>query len=158
MLVVHGGAQLCARGSTALTIYSSYKTKKVCAGEDWEVPLLCGQRLEVLHLQVVQWLCEMPLACGLPSASTLGAWLGCRLATRALLLASLMLAISEPFKLGLPVGEVSCGRVEIKFHRKIWWKVCDRSCSSWSCVQAPSPSVPGFLCDIWFKREKFVYI
>ena len=46
------GAQLCARGSTLLTVSSSVKkTKQVCVVGEWEVPLLRGQLLKVLHLQ-----------------------------------------------------------------------------------------------------------
>lgn len=62
------------------------------------------------------------MACELLSASSLGAGLGCTLqpvTMRALALASTMLARSELFKLGLSVGEVSFGTVEIKFHSKI---------------------------------------
>lgn len=134
LLTYPWGAQPCARVSPPLAISFPVKSNKV--GVMWDKRGLFSVGWRSNTGRAAQELWKVTGGCGVPSAAPLWPrepqlWL-----------------TDHHWPTGSGTGEVSFRRFEIRFHRKVWWKVCNKSCSGWSHVQALSPSTACFY--MWF--------
>lgn len=155
------GVQLCGGGSTPPTFRK--KPKTVCVVGDWEVPLLCGQLLEVLPLQ----------GCAVALEDAEGAWApSCLPAGSRAGAAGPALGSLAPWA---PWPWPGYGWRWASFSGWVWQLVeflagelklnfMGRSDERLMISHAPAdlvsglcpPALPVFSWDFWFHRERFV--
>lgn len=138
LLTFPWGAQPCARVPPPLTISSPVKSNKGWFVWDKRCLFSVGSCWKS-NIGRAQELWEASVGCGVPPAAPGHLW------SRE----PQLWLTGHLWPTGSGIGKVSFRRVEIRFHRKVWGKVYDISCSGFcSHVQALSPSTACFF--MWF--------